>query len=488
MNQNGKPRRFRRYKSTLPLESQLTLDLMDLSEFPTLASQQTNSSSGQAIWGSSGQRTVQQNVSQRQQSQAPTPSQGLPRVSQTQSQQSQQSQSQPQSHPSLEDQFPSTSQFATRLDDFRNGVQAISGQLSGGSQPQTGNIEEFPPLGKNPDGNQERRDGMLQGGATGTYGGGPMGFSSLLQGPSSQIRSSPLGNSLAGLSDSARLTSPASNGTSGRSPIGQAQNGTTDLEDMNNPISIMRNQQAVRSDTFPDQQQGSTQTQSSRQQQSSQQTASFDNETQPSGGANQTMEQTPLSQMNERDRFGLAGLLAMIHSDSPDVASLAIGQDLMSLGLDLNQPEPLHQTFASPFISSNVSVPLRPEFTIPACYNVANVQPLQSRIPSFSDETLFYIFYSMPRDIMQELVAEELMGRKWRYHKIERAWLTRDDTYPSPVEVERGISERGVYLWWDTNSWKKTRRDFILRYADLDNRLDPGRNFMRGGMTFPQST
>lgn len=104
-----------------------------------------------------------------------------------------------------------------------------------------------------------------------------------------------------------------------------------------------------------------------------------------------------------------------------------------------------------------MSIPLRPDFTLPACYNVANVQPLQNRIPSFSDETLFYIFYSMPRDIMQELVAEELMGRKWRYHKIERAWLTRDDTYPNPVEVERGISERGVYLWWDTNSWKKVR-------------------------------
>ena len=50
-------------------------------------------------------------------------------------------------------------------------------------------------------------------------------------------------------------------------------------------------------------------------------------------------EQPPLSQMSELDRFGLAGLLRMIHRESPDVASLAIGQDLMTLGLDLNQPE-----------------------------------------------------------------------------------------------------------------------------------------------------
>lgn len=57
-----------------------------------------------------------------------------------------------------------------------------------------------------------------------------------------------------------------------------------------------------------------------------------------SGGA-QSAEQPPLAQMNELDRFGLAGLLRMIHSESPDVASLAVGQDLMTLGLDLNQPE-----------------------------------------------------------------------------------------------------------------------------------------------------
>lgn len=64
----------------------------------------------------------------------------------------------------------------------------------------------------------------------------------------------------------------------------------------------------------------------------------------------------------------------------------------------------------------------------------------------------------MPRDIMQEWAAEELMSRKWRYHKIERMWLTRDETFPNPpVELERGISERGVYVWWDPTAWKKVR-------------------------------
>ena len=33
-------------------------------------------------------------------------------------------------------------------------------------------------------------------------------------------------------------------------------------------------------------------------------------------------------------------------------------------------------------------------------------------------ETLFYIFYSMPRDAMQAAAAVELYNRKWRYHKV----------------------------------------------------------------------
>jgi CCR4-NOT transcription complex subunit 2 len=68
---------------------------------------------------------------------------------------------------------------------------------------------------------------------------------------------------------------------------------------------------------------------------------------------------------------------------------------------------------------------------------------------------------------MQELVAEELMGRKWRYHKLERCWLTRDETYPGPVDVERGVSERGVYLLWDHASWKKIRVSLLATRISL---------------------
>ena len=43
--------------------------------------------------------------------------------------------------------------------------------------------------------------------------------------------------------------------------------------------------------------------------------------------------------MSENDRFGLAGLVSSIRSENPDVAGLAIGQDLNQLGLNLNSVE-----------------------------------------------------------------------------------------------------------------------------------------------------
>lgn len=433
---------------------------LDLSDFPSLSGAPPQSQAqnpGHLVWANASQRAMQQTPVQRQQhptSQAPS------RAPQTQTHLPQQ-----QSQPSHDDVFPSGAQFANRLDDFRNGGQGISGQLGAGTQPQTGNIEEFPPLGRNVPAElgQDRRGSLMQSAGFGSYGSG-MSFAGANQAQSAQNRSM-----ISSVNGPERMMSPATPGAGGigtsRSPVNQAANGVLGQEKEESTSAIMSNQRAF------------------AEQQSLQLSAHGQEQTE----ATQSAEQPPLAEMSELDKFGLAGLLRMIHSDSPDVASLAVGQDLMTLGLDLNQPEPLHTSFASPFVASMTGVPLEQDFALPSCYNVANIQPLQSRIPSFSDETLFFIFYSMPRDIMQELVAEELMGRKWRYHKIERCWLTRDETYPGPVDVDRGVSERGVYLLWDPASWKKIRREFILRYEDLDNRMDPQRNLARMGVPPPGS-
>ncbi|KAI5296384.1 hypothetical protein KEM52_003248 [Ascosphaera acerosa] len=251
------------------------------------------------------------------------------------------------------------------------------------------------------------------------------------------------------------------------------------------------------------QSQSQSQPQTQHQQPLSQQQQHHQPQHQPSAGSSQAPGQHPVQQQSPLGLNGEQRNQQQQHAGlSMDVTSgTAASQSPVALaatnGLtgqsresqDIRQTSippqllPLYSTFTSPFAPANATVPPMPEYTLPACYNVANVQPLQSRMTGFSNETLFYIFYSMPRDIMQEFAAEELMARKWRYHKVKRLWLTRDESYPNPVEVERGVSERGIYCWWDATTWKKVRRDFVLRYADLDNHLEPGRGMIQYGQS-----
>lgn len=51
---------------------------------------------------------------------------------------------------------------------------------------------------------------------------------------------------------------------------------------------------------------------------------------------------------------------------------------------------------------------VEPDFHLPACYNVQPPPPGPTKAASFSDETLFFMFYSSPRDALQEVAAQEL--------------------------------------------------------------------------------
>lgn len=48
------------------------------------------------------------------------------------------------------------------------------------------------------------------------------------------------------------------------------------------------------------------------------------------------------------------------------------------------------------------------KFRLPDCYSVTNVQPIDTKIQSFNEETLFWIFYSCPLDAKQQMAAVEL--------------------------------------------------------------------------------
>ena len=88
------------------------------------------------------------------------------------------------------------------------------------------------------------------------------------------------------------------------------------------------------------------------------------------------------------------------------------------------------------------------------------------------------MFYTMPQDPMQEHVAQELWNRLWRYHKPTQMWLMRDNTYAEPAQIGNE-AERGYYVVFDYNVWKKVKKESVVRYEDLDNPTNPGRGVQR---------
>lgn len=77
----------------------------------------------------------------------------------------------------------------------------------------------------------------------------------------------------------------------------------------------------------------------------------------------------PASMVN--DQFGIVGLLTFIRAaeTDPNLVSLALGQDLTALGLNLNSPDNLYPTFGGPWAEH----PCRPQdidFHVPPEYLV----------------------------------------------------------------------------------------------------------------------
>ncbi|KAH7857498.1 hypothetical protein Vadar_013393 [Vaccinium darrowii] len=168
------------------------------------------------------------------------------------------------------------------------------------------------------------------------------------------------------------------------------------------------------------------------------------------------------------DSFGLLGLLSVIRMSDPDLTSLALGIDLTTLGLNLNSTENLHKTFGSPW--SDDPAKGDPEFVVPQCYYAKQPPALsQSYFLKFPMDTLFYIFYSMPKDEAQLYAANELYNRGWFYHRELRQWLTRVPNM-EPL-VKTNTYERGSYICFDPNTWETIRKDnFVVHYEMLEKR------------------
>ncbi|KAJ3175772.1 hypothetical protein HDU87_005766 [Geranomyces variabilis] len=188
---------------------------------------------------------------------------------------------------------------------------------------------------------------------------------------------------------------------------------------------------------------------------------------------------TPIPPAGISDKYGLYGLIDMIRLTDPDANMIHLGCDLTSLGLDLATNDPLYATFMSPF-SDHPTLGGEPQFALPGCYNLLQPPPPPiSKVSTFSDETLFYVFYAQPRDSLQEAAAQELFNRSWRFHKELKLWESRDR---SPItaaaeQMTKGIGfERRVFVFFDPGAWARVRKEWVVYYDQLEERgvMTPG--------------
>jgi CCR4-NOT transcription complex subunit 2 len=68
----------------------------------------------------------------------------------------------------------------------------------------------------------------------------------------------------------------------------------------------------------------------------------------------------------------------------------------------------LFPSFITPWADASAALTIEPDYHLPACYNVQPPPPAQAKANAFSDETLFFMFYSAPRDVLQEMASQEL--------------------------------------------------------------------------------
>jgi CCR4-NOT transcription complex subunit 2 len=166
------------------------------------------------------------------------------------------------------------------------------------------------------------------------------------------------------------------------------------------------------------------------------------------------------------DQFGMLGF------NQQDVNNQIFRPvDLNSLGIAVSSSEQLHLTFGSPWQDNHSTHRLQPEFRIPECYYVTAPVIKYALFQKLHLETLFYIFYSMPRDVLQVAAARELNTRDWRFHKPMQQWITRvQGTEPKPVPgVPKGTAERGSYSVWNVEKWSIDRLDnFTLNIQDIE--------------------
>ncbi|KAG5484472.1 hypothetical protein LSCM1_07842 [Leishmania martiniquensis] len=163
-------------------------------------------------------------------------------------------------------------------------------------------------------------------------------------------------------------------------------------------------------------------------------------------------------------------------ADELNFTFITRGVDITQIGLSVTEEGWLHTTLATLPLDSYEYFIL-PEFKIPESYKKPRPKSLSMKsFHQFKEETLFYIFYSMPRDVLHLAAARALYERGWRYNKRAQHWL-------HPVKAEDGtLMEKvttgpdgqkiftGTYTIFQPNEWKQSRTqpNHTIAAADIE--------------------
>eukprot|EP00929_Paragymnodinium_shiwhaense_P101621 TRINITY_DN6476_c0_g2_i2.p1 TRINITY_DN6476_c0_g2~~TRINITY_DN6476_c0_g2_i2.p1 ORF type:complete len:448 (-),score=132.50 TRINITY_DN6476_c0_g2_i2:161-1504(-) len=156
----------------------------------------------------------------------------------------------------------------------------------------------------------------------------------------------------------------------------------------------------------------------------------------------------------QKEKYGLLGILPVIRMTNADLNMLALGMDLATLGLNLSSTTPLYPTFSSPWINpTDVKVgtpdgpgPFLPEFFLPHCYFTCPPKMKTDHLQKFHVETLFYMFFNMPKDMLQAYAAAELYNRGWKYNPKLQHWFF----WHQEKQEEPGKWKRFDPMNWET--------------------------------------
>lgn len=179
------------------------------------------------------------------------------------------------------------------------------------------------------------------------------------------------------------------------------------------------------------------------------------------------------------DQYGMSGFVVYLKTFScePNLLYTTLGTDLGNLGVPAQncQVYPRRNGMFYPFFANpcdNAFSPFTLDQRVPPEYLYAYKAIEQKQMPlslkDYSEEMLFTMFYGHPQDILQVVAAIELYNRDWRWHKDMKIWIAKLQNH-TPIEKTSNY-ERGSFLVFDANTWKKGVKELLVEYRSLDEK------------------